>query len=74
MAHPFLWFNRPFFYAIGNTPAISFTDNLSPEEDAEILSLGCGDVRNLIYTLFVDESHGKPSHAAETEAGGSIKI
>ena len=67
MAHVFCYWPRPFFYAFGNTPAVCLTDHLSPEEDADVLSLGCGDVRNLLYTLFVDEAHG--IFCSESEEG-----
>ncbi|RPA81527.1 hypothetical protein BJ508DRAFT_306563 [Ascobolus immersus RN42] len=63
MAHVFCYWPRPFFYAFGNTPAVCLTDHLSPEEDAEVLLLGCGDVRNLLYTMFVDDSHGRVGKA-----------
>ncbi|KAB5591552.1 MYND finger protein [Ceratobasidium theobromae] len=42
------------FYPIGNTPAISLTQDLSPEQSADIVLLGCGDPRNILFTLFSD--------------------
>ncbi|KAG8707441.1 hypothetical protein FRC08_000494 [Ceratobasidium sp. 394] len=43
-----------YFYPLGNTPAVSLTQDLSPEQSAEILLLGCGDPRNILYTLYAD--------------------
>ncbi|KAG8795946.1 hypothetical protein FRC12_007759 [Ceratobasidium sp. 428] len=43
-----------YFYPLGNTPAISLTQDLSPEQSADILLLGCGDPRNVLYTLYAD--------------------
>ncbi len=40
-----------FFYPIGNTPAICLTDGLPWEQDADVLLLGCGDVRNILFTI-----------------------
>ncbi|KAG8720992.1 hypothetical protein FRC08_016462 [Ceratobasidium sp. 394] len=42
------------FYPLGNTPAVSLTQHLSPEQPADILLLGCGDPRNILYTLYSD--------------------
>ncbi|KAH4179419.1 MYND-type zinc finger protein samB [Parastagonospora nodorum] len=42
----------PFFYAAGNTPAVCLTQNLPPEKDAALLLLGCGDIRNLLFTVY----------------------
>lgn len=41
-----------FFYAIGNTSATSLTKCIPHGQDADILSLGCGDVRNILYTAY----------------------
>jgi hypothetical protein len=40
-----------FFYPIGNTPPADLTRNLPPECDGDILLLGCGDVRNILFTI-----------------------
>jgi len=37
-------------------PAISLTQNLAPEADAKCLLLGCGDSRNILFTIFNDEN------------------
>ncbi|KAK4238360.1 hypothetical protein C8A03DRAFT_43874 [Achaetomium macrosporum] len=42
------------FYPIGNTPAVCLTQNLPPEKQADILLLGCGDVRNILFTAHSD--------------------
>ncbi|KAK4154968.1 hypothetical protein C8A00DRAFT_42357 [Chaetomidium leptoderma] len=39
------------FYPVGNTPAVCLTQGLPPEKRADILLLGCGDVRNIMFTL-----------------------
>ncbi|QRV91846.1 MYND Zn-finger protein [Ceratobasidium sp. AG-Ba] len=54
MSHPLFWPSKTFFYPIGNTAAVSLTQDLSPEQSADILLLGCGDPRNILFTLFAD--------------------
>lgn len=54
MSHPLYWPSKLFFYPIGNTAAVSLTRDLSPEQSADILLLGCGDPRNILYTLYAD--------------------
>ncbi|KAM6496295.1 hypothetical protein JOM56_009001 [Amanita muscaria] len=54
MAHPIIWPNKLFFYAIGNTPAACLTSDIPPEVPADILLLGCGDARNVLYTIYAD--------------------
>lgn len=51
MAHPTFWPHKTFFYPIGNTSPIQLTQFLAPKEDASVLLLGCGDPRNILYTL-----------------------
>ncbi|KAG7043128.1 MYND finger family protein [Colletotrichum scovillei] len=41
-----------YFYALGNTPAINLAKNLPNGVDASLLLLGCGDVRNIVYTAY----------------------
>jgi hypothetical protein len=43
-----------FFYPIGNTPAVQLTRDLPREQPADILLLGCGDVRNVLFTVHAD--------------------
>ncbi|KAI1139177.1 hypothetical protein F5Y05DRAFT_412278 [Hypoxylon sp. FL0543] len=40
------------FYPLGNTPAVSLTRGLPQGIDADILLLGCGDVRNILFTAY----------------------
>lgn len=46
------WPSRYYLYAIGNTSAVSVSMDLAPEGPADILLLGCGDPRNVLYTVF----------------------
>ena len=43
-----------FFYPIGNTPAVSLTQSLPLGKSADILLLGCGDARNILFTSRLD--------------------
>ncbi|KAF7363828.1 MYND-type domain-containing protein [Mycena sanguinolenta] len=52
MAHPLYWPGKRFFYPIGNTSAVSFARDVSPNQDLSLLLLGCGDPRNVLFTLF----------------------
>ncbi|KIM36063.1 hypothetical protein M413DRAFT_449391 [Hebeloma cylindrosporum] len=54
MTHPVNWPKKTFFYPIGNTPPVCFTQDLAPEENAEILLLACGDPRSILYTVHAD--------------------
>jgi hypothetical protein len=47
-----------FFYPIGNTPAVNLTRDLPREQPANILLLGCGDVRNILFTVYADQDSG----------------
>jgi hypothetical protein len=44
-----------FFYALGNTPAVNLVRDLPQGSDADILLLGCGDVRNILFTAYALE-------------------
>ncbi|KZP03217.1 hypothetical protein FIBSPDRAFT_1055412, partial [Athelia psychrophila] len=52
MATPLYWPGKYFFYPIGNTSAVCLTRDLPPEEPANILLLGCGDPRSILYTMY----------------------
>ena len=52
MAHTVLYPAKNFLYLIGNTPAVVLTDSLVPEEPANLLLLGCGDPRNILFTIY----------------------
>ncbi|KAJ7083693.1 hypothetical protein B0H15DRAFT_911711 [Mycena belliarum] len=54
MAHPLVFPGKYFFYPIGNTSAVSLLKDLAPEEPANILLLGCGDPRNVLYSIFCE--------------------
>lgn len=41
-----------YFYPIGNTPAVCLTQDLPCEQEADVLLLGCGDVRNILFTIY----------------------
>lgn len=43
-----------FFYPVGNTPAKSLTKSIPPKTPADILLLGCGDVRDILFTSHVN--------------------
>ena len=42
------------YYPLGNTPAVRLTQSLPAERKANVLLLGCGDVRNLLFTVHSD--------------------
>ncbi|QLI68588.1 uncharacterized protein G6M90_00g043450 [Metarhizium brunneum] len=48
-----------FLYAIGNTPATSLTRSVPIGKDVDVLSLGCGDVRNILFTSYVERGLAK---------------
>ena len=39
---------------IGNTPATCLTQELPPNQAAQILLLGCGDARNILFTVYAE--------------------
>ncbi|KAK2735131.1 mynd finger family protein [Colletotrichum kahawae] len=41
-----------FFYPVGNTPAVNLARGLPHGVDANLLLLGCGDVRNILHTAY----------------------
>lgn len=49
-----------FFYPIGNTPATCLTQNLAREVRGTLLLLGCGDVRNILFTLYSEQNNSRP--------------
>jgi hypothetical protein len=42
-------------------PPVSLTQDLPFGVDADCLLLGCGDARNILYTLFYEEDNGSLS-------------
>ena len=51
MALAVFWPGPVPFYPIGDTPAVDLTDTLTPEDAARVLLLGCGDPRNILFTV-----------------------
>lgn len=47
-----------FFYPLGNTPAVCLTQDLPLGKNANILLLGCGDVRNILFTAHTEAQSG----------------
>ncbi|TFK53871.1 hypothetical protein OE88DRAFT_1624769 [Heliocybe sulcata] len=54
MSAPLIWPTKTYFYPIGNTPAVCLTQDLPPGQSADVLLLGCGDARNVLYTIYSD--------------------
>ncbi|KAJ7237440.1 hypothetical protein B0H12DRAFT_1138805 [Mycena haematopus] len=54
MAHLLVFPGKYFFYPIGNTSAVSLLRDIAPEEPADLLLLGCGDPRNVLYSIFCE--------------------
>ncbi|KAJ3209479.1 hypothetical protein HDU67_006178 [Dinochytrium kinnereticum] len=52
MAHPSVWTPEPFFYAFGNVPPVNLLQDLAPEDPARVLQLGCGDPRNILFSVW----------------------
>ncbi|KAG2043708.1 hypothetical protein BDR03DRAFT_1087208 [Suillus americanus] len=61
MTHPVLWRGKPFFYPIGNTSAVCVTQDLCPSEKADVLLLGCGDPRHILYTVYANSTSSQAS-------------
>ena len=65
MAHP-TFYPTSFFYPLGNTAPVSLTEHVPPGADADFLLLGCGDPRNILYTIYasgLDTTAGEYSAA-----------
>jgi Domain of unknown function (DUF4470) len=56
--HPVYVSPMQWFCPMGNTPAVCLTQGLSPRTSAKALLLGNGDARNILYTLFYDDTDG----------------
>jgi len=59
MATPVIVDIVTYFYPVGNTSAVHLTRNLPRKQTAQILLLGCGDVRNIVFTVYMDQDSGK---------------
>lgn len=62
-----------FFYAVGNTPAVNLTSSVPPDQDADVLLLGCGDVRNILFSIYTGIGNGA-FYILEFEAEVLIRI
>ncbi|TRM67688.1 hypothetical protein BD626DRAFT_479534 [Schizophyllum amplum] len=56
MAHSVIIPRRTFFYPVGNTSADLLTEGLPPEENLDLLLIGCGDPRSILYTVYADRA------------------
>ena len=56
MASSLYFPGKYYFYPVGNTSAVCLTRDIPPDLDANILLLPCGDPRNVLYTVFCEES------------------
>ncbi|EOA85592.1 uncharacterized protein SETTUDRAFT_40231 [Exserohilum turcica Et28A] len=45
--------------AVGNTPARCLTRDLLCEDKGDLLLLGCGDVRNVLFTLYSEQNNSR---------------
>lgn len=52
MATPTHLLTASFFYAAGNTPAVNLISPVPPDQDADVLLLGCGDLRNVLFSVY----------------------
>jgi Domain of unknown function (DUF4470) len=59
MSIPLIYRGVHFFYPIGNTSAFCLTKDVAPEVPANILLLGCGDTRHILYTIFSENRSSK---------------
>lgn len=55
MLTPTIAVKTSFLYAAGNTPATSLTRSVPQGQDVAVLSLGCGDLRNILYTTYLEK-------------------
>lgn len=54
MLHPNLVNIVKLFCPLGNTPAVCLTQDIPREQEANVLLLGCGDARNILFTGYSD--------------------
>ncbi|KAI1181915.1 hypothetical protein F5B17DRAFT_422942 [Nemania serpens] len=47
---------QSFFYPIGNTPTIPLTQSIPSDDPADILLLGCSNMRNILFTIHNNSS------------------
>lgn len=58
MATPTHLLTASYFYAAGNTPAVNLTSPIPPDQDADVLLLGCGDLRNVLFSVYAGVGSG----------------
>ncbi|KAG7418192.1 hypothetical protein Forpe1208_v004728 [Fusarium oxysporum f. sp. rapae] len=71
MLTPTIAVKTSFFYAAGNTPATSLTRSVPQGQDATVLSLGCGDLRNILYTTYLEK--GLPQRKIDFTCCGVVE-
>jgi len=54
MLYPQYAGSAPDSHPLGPTPAVCLTQDVPPEGEMRILILGCGDVRNVLFTVYTD--------------------
>jgi len=54
---------RQSFSPLSSDPPALLTRDLPPAAEANCLLLGCGDPRNILYTLFHDENNGEQANS-----------
>ncbi|KAK7043352.1 MYND-type domain-containing protein [Favolaschia claudopus] len=59
MAQPLYWPGQYYFYPIGNTAAVSLARDVPPDKDITLLLMGCGDPRNVLFTLFSEHENAR---------------
>ena len=59
------------FSPLGRVPAISLTQDLPCDLDADVLLLGCGNARNILFTIFSAEDNGAYSIYDSNKVGFS---
>ena len=55
MARPVVWPTNPTFYPFGDTPPVALLRDVPLEVDADVLLLGCGDPRSILYTIHTSD-------------------
>ena len=54
------------YYPVGNTPAVNLLRDLAHHvgsyNDVNVLSLACGDPRNVLFSLWCDQANGDILH------------
>jgi len=58
MLHPPYVSPMQWFFPMGQTAAVSLTQDLPPGKQANCLVLGNGDARNILFTLFNEQNNG----------------